>query len=321
MNNQPLLSITIPTWNRAACLKEGLTYLQNQIGDIEEGELEIFISDNGSDDDTKDVVESFVRRGMPITYNRNEKNMGCDYNFLKCAENAHGKYIVIMGDDDYFKPGALRQILDILKEEEIGLLHLTSFPPDEECRRYDKIDEFVKKVSYNFTFMSANIFNASAIKGVVNPKQYFNTGLLITPYFLDAAFSHVVNKAVGVGNLLICANAKGGNGGYNLFYVFVKCYLEMLKQSLTKYDLMRLYDWLRKDMYLKFHLRYVYELLILKHNVKHVEGVHVTRDGFDIKNGWKILYRYYGDTLYFYFGTLKYIIFKLLAKIKSRLRK
>ena len=296
-------------------------HLQNQIGDIEEGELEIFISDNGSDDETKDVVESFIGLGMPITYNRNEKNMGCDYNFLKCAENAHGKYIVIMGDDDYFKPGALRQILDILKEEEIGLLHLTSFQPDEECRRYDKIDEFVRKVSYNFTFMSANIFNASAIKGVVNPKQYFNTGLLITPYFLDAAFSHPINKAVGQGNLLICANAKGGNGGYNLFYVFVKCYLEMLKQFLMKYDLMRLYDWLRKDMYLKFHLRYVYELLILKHNVKHVEGVHVTRDGFDIKNGWKILYQYYGATLYFYFSTLKYIVFKLLAKIKSRLRK
>lgn len=317
---QPLLSVTIPTWNRATCLAEGLEHLQNQMKDVKDGELEIFISDNGSTDNTKDVVESFQKAGLPITYNRNEKNMGCDYNFLKCAQFAHGKYIVIMGDDDFFKPGALRKILDILQEEEIGLLHLTSFHPDEECKRYDKIDDFVKEVSFNFTFMSANIFNASAIKGVISPEQYYSTGLLITPYFLEAAFSHSVNKTMGGGDLLDCANAKDGNGGYNYFYVFVKCYLDMLKYFLEKYDLMRLYNWMRKDIYLRFHLGYVYKLLILKNNVKHVEGVHVTRDGFDIEDGWKILCHYYGDTLYFYFGTVKYIIRKSLSKIKSKFK-
>ena len=320
MKNQPLLSITIPTWNRAECLAEGLARLQNQITDIEDDELEIFISDNGSDDNTKEVVESFMRLGLPITYNRNEKNMGCDYNFLKCAENAHGKYIVIMGDDDYFKPGALRLILDILKEEEIGLLHFTSFHPNEDCKRYDVIDDFAKEVSYNFTFMSANIFNASAIKDVTNPEQYFNTGLLITPYFLEAAFSHNLNKTIGRDHILNCDNAGAGNGGYNYFFVFVKCYLDMLKSFLQKYNLMRLYNWLRKDVFLKFHLRYVYNLLILKQNVKQVEGVHVTRDGFAIENGWKILYQYYGDTLYFYTSTIKYVIKKKLAKLKSKFK-
>ena len=312
MNNQPLLSITIPTWNRANCLAEGLKQLQNQMSDIAEDELEIFISDNGSDDNTKEVVDSFVEKGLPIIYNRNEKNMGCDYNFLKCAEFAHGKYIVIMGDDDFFKPGALRQILDILRDEEIGLLHLTSFHQVEGCKRYDVIDDFIMEVSYNFTFMSANIFNADAIKSVKNPQQYFNTGLLITPFYLDAAFSHAVNKTLGIGNILSCYNDYGGNGGYNFFYVFVKCYLDMLKFFLKKYDLMRLYNWLRKDMYLKFHIRYVYELLILKRNVRQIEGVHVTRDGFAIENGWKMLYHYFGNTIYFYFYTLRYIVIRLL---------
>ena len=320
MMQQPLLSITIPTWNRAACLAEGLEHLQNQMKDVKDGELEIFISDNGSSDNTREVVESYQKSGLPITYNRNEKNMGCDYNFLKCAQFAHGKYIVIMGDDDFFKPGALRKILDILQEEEIGLLHLTEFHPESECVRYDKIDDFVKEVSYNFTFMSANIFNASAIKGVESPEQYFNTGLLITPFFLDAAFSHSINKTYGMGNMLTCANAKGGNGGYNFFFVFVKCYLDMLKSFLVKYDLTRLYDWLRKEMYLKFHIVYVYKLLILKQNVKHVEGVHVTRDGFAIDDGWKILLHYYGDTCYFYFQTSKFVIKKLLSKIKSKFK-
>ena len=320
MKNQPLLSITIPTWNRANCLKEGLKQLQNQMNNIEVGVIEIFISDNGSDDNTKDVVDYFVKEGLPITYNRNEKNMGCDYNFLKCAEFAHGKYIVIMGDDDYFKPGALSRILDILKEEEIGLLHLTSFHQDEDCKRYDNLDDFIKEASYNLTFMSANIFNANAIKNVENPQQYFNTGLLITPFFLDAAFSHAVNKTLGIGNILSCCNDDEGNGGYNFFYVFVKCYLEMLKSFLSKYNLMHLYNWLRKHMYLKFHIVYVYKLLVLKRNVKKIEGVHVTRDGFAIENGWKILFQYYGDTIYFYLRTFRYIMMNIICEIKSKLR-
>ena len=75
MECQPTLSITIPTWNRAACLAESLKNLQNQIYDIKEGELEIFISDNGSSDNTEEVVAAFKESGLPITYNRNAKNM------------------------------------------------------------------------------------------------------------------------------------------------------------------------------------------------------------------------------------------------------
>lgn len=319
MKQQPLLSITIPTWNRANCLAEGLKQLQGQMNDINEGELEIFISDNGSDDNTQDIVESFQKEGMPITYNRNEKNMGCDYNFLKCAEFAHGKYIIIMGDDDYFKPGSLRKIIDILQEEEIGLLHLTSSHHDVDCKRYEVIDDFIREVSYNFTFMSANIFNASVIKNIADPQQYFNTGLLITPFFLEAALSHRINKTLALHNILNCYNASDGNGGYNFFHVFVKSYLDMLRSLLIKYDQIHLYTWLRKDMYLKFHLHYVRDLLILKKNVKHVEGVHITRTGFAIENGWKILYHYYGDTLYFYFSTLKIIAITLMRKVMCTL--
>ena len=63
----PLLTIAIPTYNRAADLAAALEHLAGQPG-ISGGEVELLVSDNCSTDATGEVVKKFIERGLRIGY-------------------------------------------------------------------------------------------------------------------------------------------------------------------------------------------------------------------------------------------------------------
>ena len=88
---KPLLTIAIPTYNRAWCLKDLLSVLASQIKD--EPRVELMISDNASPDGTPSLIQDFVAQGVRVRYLRNSENIGSDANFLQCFEQARGKYV------------------------------------------------------------------------------------------------------------------------------------------------------------------------------------------------------------------------------------
>lgn len=114
--NKPLLSICIPTYNRAQLLKSALHNLVPQI--IELGDtVELIVSDNCSQDDTVDAVAKYMENDAPIRYHRNERNLGAVRNILLlCNELARGEYCWILGDDDRVRQGGVARIVEILRE-------------------------------------------------------------------------------------------------------------------------------------------------------------------------------------------------------------
>lgn len=115
---QKLLSICIPTYNRAGCLKRLLENIVPQILALEEY-VEICISNNHSSDDTKDIVMIF-REKYPdlIIYNENEKNIGFDRNLLKVISMAQGEFIWTFSDDDMIVEDGLKEIIEFIKKNE-----------------------------------------------------------------------------------------------------------------------------------------------------------------------------------------------------------
>lgn len=59
-HNSPLLSLCIPTYNRAEILAQCLERHMEAIDD--ERDIEIVISDNASTDNTREVVADFIER-------------------------------------------------------------------------------------------------------------------------------------------------------------------------------------------------------------------------------------------------------------------
>jgi len=124
---QPLLSITIPTFNRAPFLAQLLECLLAESAGLPPAEIEIVISDNCSEDTTPAVVSGFQQRGLVCRYIRNAENIGSDGNFLRCMENATGQYAWVLGDDDLIMPGGLRGLVTLLGRADYDLVYLSSF--------------------------------------------------------------------------------------------------------------------------------------------------------------------------------------------------
>jgi glycosyltransferase involved in cell wall biosynthesis len=86
------------------------------------GELEVFVSDNASTDDTAAAVASFD--DPRIHYIRNETNVGHLANMSRGFRLGTAPFVTILPDDDVMLPGNLERKVTLLEERaELGLAH------------------------------------------------------------------------------------------------------------------------------------------------------------------------------------------------------
>jgi glycosyltransferase involved in cell wall biosynthesis len=109
---RPRLSICIATYNRADLLRETLTHLR----DVCDDDVEIVVSDNGSPDDTQDVVNSFAERFPYFRAIRQPMNRGALSNFAAVTSLARGKYLYAFSDDDEIYMQGLQNAISIMEE-------------------------------------------------------------------------------------------------------------------------------------------------------------------------------------------------------------
>ena len=95
--NDPLFSICIPTFNRASYLKQAIQSVFDQRFDS----FEIIIVDDGSTDNTEEIVKAF--NASKIRYFKKEHE-GAPLTRNKCIKAAHGKYILWLDSDDILMP-------------------------------------------------------------------------------------------------------------------------------------------------------------------------------------------------------------------------
>ena len=124
-----ILSICIPTFNRAECLERTLSLFAEQIKSENLFlSVEINVSDNGSEATTKNVVDAFLKANPQVicNYRRNETNMGPDENFIQAMYMAHGENSILWGDDDYLVEGGLRLIMKTIEDNQDAYIILTN---------------------------------------------------------------------------------------------------------------------------------------------------------------------------------------------------
>jgi glycosyltransferase involved in cell wall biosynthesis len=113
-NFDPILSIVIPTYNRASLLEFSLGHLISNLLNMENSSLvEIVISDNHSTDNTSKIVTNYINNnnGLLIKYNRNSTNLGFDRNCIEGAKLCSGRFIWFVSDDDIIKSNSLEYLI------------------------------------------------------------------------------------------------------------------------------------------------------------------------------------------------------------------
>lgn len=110
---QPLLSICIPTFNRARYLE---CLLQDLVGQLANTKMsyEILIGDNCSEDATSEVVARYSQ-DLNLVYFKRPHNLGAYENINHLYRAARGKYTVYLADDDLLMLEAVHEVLQLME--------------------------------------------------------------------------------------------------------------------------------------------------------------------------------------------------------------
>jgi glycosyltransferase involved in cell wall biosynthesis len=119
-----LLSVCIPTRNRAKYLGEILSSYAQQVNDakLTAEQVTFYISDNASEDETPKVFEEFAKKVPRAHYSRNATNLGGDGNNVHIRTLAKGEYLWVIGDDELLGDKALVTVLELIKKHRPGLI-------------------------------------------------------------------------------------------------------------------------------------------------------------------------------------------------------
>lgn len=292
-NKPPLLSICIPTYNRADYLKGALENITSD--PAFDNSVEIVISDNASTDNTYEVVHEYSSKYDNILYFRNKENVR-DKNFFLALSRANGKYVRLFNDTLRFSEGKLQRMLEIISQADDSkdLFFFNNIPhtgAQNKSIQTTCINSFIHNTSYYITSIANFGCWKSSLDVINNPNEFSDLQLSQVDWFLQLESMQSVSDVYF--NNWFYSIPPSHKGGYNLLKVFIENYLFILK----KYKLSFFTYEVEKYRIYRHH---IIPWLIRIHSDTHNEYY------FRLENKWMILLKHYYWHPYFYVGAIYY---------------
>ena len=227
-----LLSICIPTKNRAAVLQKSLQSIVSQDTFVERDDIEIVVCDNASDDNTAAVTQEFVDyfKGK-IRYQRNQVDLE-DANFEQALRHGKGEFLKLANDSLNWLPGSLEKMVKLVEMTQplkpVLFFLNQSRPTDETITSVNDINTLLLTISYHVTWIGG----FGIWKSQRSEMPDFSRHAALKLVQVDALLRLMsISKTAYVCNLPMFQNLPTGTkGGYNIAEVFGKNYLQILRQ-------------------------------------------------------------------------------------------
>jgi len=240
MKSECILSITIPTFNRANYLKLNLEQLVSELKDVDPALVEIVVSDNASSDNTEEIAKSFIGKIQNYRYIRNVENIGSDKNIAQCYSIANGTYVVALGDDDLLINGAVKWIIDEVKKNTFGVICIRPFGYDNDFKSEQPVSKgrseyfqntgnFLIKIGALASLISGCIINKKILSDI-DFYQFCGCNL-VQVHLVILASSRAKLNIYNPMYLLACKRNNSGN--YDFTQVFVSRLGEILDNYRT----------------------------------------------------------------------------------------
>lgn len=193
MKEDKFISICIPSYNRPVELLRLLRTVDSEFS----GKIEIVICEDKSPKRSEvatAVGELKKTSKYSVHYIENAENLGYDKNLRELIKHANGEWIVFMGDDDEFVPGALDKLLKFLEgNPRLGYVlksHYTIYPGGKkepfkyfpETRFFEAGPEAVKTLFRKSVFISGFTIKREMVLPFLTPE--FDGTLLFQLYLL-----------------------------------------------------------------------------------------------------------------------------------------
>lgn len=266
----PLLTIAIPTYNRADDLARLLEALRRELSGLEDDRVGLVIADNASTDHTAAVIDRFVAswpQGQARVI-RQSTNLGMDGNFSACAAAIDGDFFWVMGDDDLPVRGAVPALLDLLARERPDLVCVASrwlrdidtvanepLPLPLRHRLLPR-EAFGRELHVWATFLTGMIVRRTAFLADVQARQRL-AGTHLTQLSWVMERLREGERFVHVDTPCVLATA-GNTGGYSVVSVFGDQFPRIVRENLSRTPAQRR---LARQMVLRTMLRFLPGLL------------------------------------------------------------
>lgn len=124
--SKPILTIAIPTYNRANILDKQLAWAVGAIAGRWD-QVELIVSDNSSPDQTPEVCRTWQQQTEGrLRVFRQPRNVGLPRNAIFCIQQATGEFIWLVSDDDEIADHTLDWLLALLshhRDDRLSIVH------------------------------------------------------------------------------------------------------------------------------------------------------------------------------------------------------
>jgi glycosyltransferase involved in cell wall biosynthesis len=149
----PLISVILPTYNRANLISRSIKSVLNQTFD----DFELIIVDDGSSDNTEYVASTFIDNR--IKFFKLAKNQGQNPALNFGVSKTSGKYIAFIDSDDEWLPDFLYKSVNLFKDDEsLGAVYASAYGQDLDGKLYS---------GYNFS-LKGNIYKEVLEQGYLS---------------------------------------------------------------------------------------------------------------------------------------------------------
>ncbi len=141
-----LVSICMATYNGGKFIREQVdSILNQQFVENKDVELELVVSDDGSTDNTIDILKSYQDQRIKVFLHSNKKKYrylnatrACKCNFENAMSKAQGDYIFLSDQDDLWYPCKIDKQLSVLRK--LGGVNAAAFDMgDGELRKFNTL--------------------------------------------------------------------------------------------------------------------------------------------------------------------------------------
>lgn len=167
----PLFSIIIPTYNRAKLLEIAIQSVIDQTYE----DWELILVDDGSTDETKNIIKGIKDPRIKYVYQENKKQSAARNTGVK---NSVGKYICFLDDDDYYLENHLEVFYNYLSQHNFPLIILRSAFSLKKSIGFFKGPFYDEKVHENP--LNWAVFSFCGAVTLCIPIQFFDDELFIS---------------------------------------------------------------------------------------------------------------------------------------------
>ncbi|HKN62218.1 MAG TPA: FkbM family methyltransferase [Candidatus Acidoferrales bacterium] len=217
---EKLLSICIPTFNRASYLPETLGGLLPQLS----SDVELLVYDTGSTDGTQELMERLLKEFPRLRFFSLDTRHGVDETMLLLLEQSSGEYVWFFGSDDVMKPGAVeivrRRILESSERpalvyvnheivDDSGRLLIPSHVGRQKDREFRDGRRCAAWLGLHLGYISSCIFRRENAKPVTAAREF--VGSLWLGLFLNLRSLSRRGRAIYIGQPLVSARRNPAN--------------------------------------------------------------------------------------------------------------